>query len=127
MKHYYKCFFSRSGLLLPPTHVTIISTSTELQISWTAPANWEDCITHYSIYTTGFSGAASVTNITDGGTSHTVDKPCSDVEVEVSGWSEGGEGERSKTKEVYTGVHINLIHVLFEGKFGRTNISLCYC
>ena len=57
------------------------------------------------------SRAALCTNTTDGGTSYTVDKPCSDVEVEVSGWSEGGEGERNKTKEVYTGVHVNLIHV----------------
>ena len=56
-------------------------------------------------------GSLNGTNTTDGGTSYTVDKPCSDVEVEVSGWSEGGEGERNKTKEVYTGVHVNLIHV----------------
>ena len=103
----------------------ITSRSTELQISWTAPADWEDCITHYSIYTTGSSGAVSVTNTTDGGTSYTFDKPCNDVEVEVSGWSEGGEGERSKTKEVYTGVDINIIHVHFESKFGSTETSLC--
>ena len=93
----------------PPTHVIISSIPTELQISWTAPADWEDCITHYSIYTTGSSGAVSVTNTTDGGTSHTVDKPCSDVEVEVSGWSEGGEGERSSPEEFYAGLSINSV------------------
>ena len=86
----------------PPANIATTSRSTELQIS--APADWEDCITHYSIYTTDSSGAISVTNTTNGGTSYTVDKPCSDVEVEVSGWNEGGEGKRSHSKEVYTGV-----------------------
>ena len=98
-----------AGIPNPPTNTIITSSSTELQISWTAPADWEDCITHYSIYTTDCSGAVSVTNTTDGGTSYTVDKPCSDVEVEVSGWSEGGEGERSSPEEFYTGLSINLV------------------
>ena len=89
----------------PPTNIMITSRPTVLWISWTAPADWEDCITHYSIYTTDSSGAVSVTNTTDGGTSYTVDKPCSDVEVEVSGWSEGGEGERSIPENFYRGMY----------------------
>ena len=107
----------------PPRNIVITSRPTELQISWAAPADWEDCITHYSIYITGSSGAVSVTNTTDGGTSHTVDKPCSDVEVEVSGWSEGGEGERSHSKEVYTGVCTSPLCVL-ESKLRTT--YLCF-
>ena len=80
-------------------------TFNELQISWTAPADWEDCITHYSIYTTDSSGAVSVTiNTIDDNTRYTIDKPCSDVMIEVSGWSEGGEGERSSPEEIHAGV-----------------------
>ena len=93
-----------TGFPNPPTNVMLSSRPAELQISWAAPADWEDCITHYSIYITDSSGAVSVTNTTDGGTSYTVDKPCSDVEVEVSGWSEGGEGERSSPEEFYAGL-----------------------
>ena len=97
-----------AGIPNPPTNTIITSSSTELQISWTAPADWEDCITHYSIYTTDSSGAVSVTNTTDGSTSYTVDKPCSDAEVEVSGWSEGGEGERSIRKNFYRGKNVHI-------------------
>ena len=87
----------------PPTNIVITSRSTGIQVSWTASADWEDCITHYSVYITDSSGAISVTNTTNGGTSYTVDKPCSDVEIKVSGWSEGGEGERSSPKKCYGG------------------------
>ena len=74
----------------------------KLLITWRAP-DWGECIVHYSIYLTDSSGAMSSVNTTNKRTSYTLNQPCSDVLVEVSGWSEEGEGERSDTVNLPAG------------------------
>ena len=75
---------------------------TKLHVTWTAPEDWQACITHYSLFITDTGGAISVVNTTDATVSYSVDKPCSDAVIQVSGWSET-EGNRSSPVEFERG------------------------
>ena len=75
---------------------------TKLHVTWTAPEDWQCCTTHYSIFIIDNGGAISVVNTTDATVSYSVDKPCSDAVIQVSGWSYA-EGNRSSPVEFEKG------------------------
>ena len=92
----------------PPRNVVVTDELNKLHVTWAAPEYWQYCISNYSLYITDTSGAISVVNTTDTTLSYSVDKPCSDAVIQVSGWSKAGEGERSSPVEFERGeIHVH--------------------
>ena len=106
-----------------PPEILYRAATRDLQIVWGAPSDWSYCITHYSVYISDSNGTVNVWDTTDNSTVLSVAVPCSDIVVEVSGWSEGGEGEKSLSVMFNRG----LSEFIFSKCCVQVNIILLYC